>query len=187
MRLQRRPYSSSVCSTIKTGVLRQSAVLRVAYSHGRGAGGLLSMGKPVKVVAGIVLGYLLIALLIGALIAYFQPQREGTLILRTFDQSGQVHETVLRDIHDANGARWLWSAKWFRGWYYRALEHPHVEIVVDGKPTKQLAVEVTDAAEIERVVDSQRQGVNSLVWWLGRASVIFAPIRILHLEEDCET
>ena len=144
------------------------------------------MIKLVKIVGGIALGYLLLAMVLGALIAYFQPQREGTLILRTFDHSDHVRETVLRDIHDASGNRWLWSAKWFRGWYYRALDNPRVEIIVDDRVERRLAIEVTDAVEIERVVRSQREGVSPVLWWIGRASVVFAPIKILRLEEDAE-
>ncbi len=141
------------------------------------------MARVLKVLGGLIVGYVVLALLLGGLIAYFQPQRDGTLILRTFDQSGNAHETVLRNIQDTDGGRWLWSAKWFRGWYYRALENPAVEIVVGDKVEQRLAVEVDDASTVERVVNSQREGVSPLQWWVGRATVIFAPIRILRLEE----
>ena len=46
------------------------------------------MTKAIKIICGLTLTYVILALALGGLIAYFQPQREGTLVLRTIDDSG---------------------------------------------------------------------------------------------------
>ncbi len=81
-----------------------------------------------------------------------------------------------------DGERYLWSAKWFRNWYNRALEKPAVEIVIGETRSKWNAVEVTDEETIERVIESQQQGVPTLLWWFGQSTVLFAPIKIIKLE-----
>lgn len=141
------------------------------------------MAKATKVICGVTLAYVIVALTLGGLIAYFQPQREGTLVLRTFDDAGVQYETVLRNIEDEHGGKWLWSAKWFRGWYYRALQHPQVEIIENGMSEKRIAVEVTNPEVVQRIVASQREGVSPVQWWFGRSTLLFAPIKILRLDE----
>jgi hypothetical protein len=140
------------------------------------------MTRAIKIALFLIVGYIGLALALGGLIAYLQPQREGTLILRTVDDSGQSRETVLRKIVMENGEHYLWSAKWFRGWYYNALDNPSVVIIIDGSTSEWSVTEVTDEATIDRVVASQREGVNPAAWWFGQSTVLFAPIKILKLE-----
>jgi hypothetical protein len=139
------------------------------------------MIRVLKVTTFVILGYVVLALALGGLIGYLQPQREGTLVLRVFDESGEGRETVLRQIVMENGERYLWSAKWFRGWYYKALDNPAVELTVDGTTSDWIALEVTDEKTIDRVVGSQRQGVSPVLWWFGQSTVLFAPIKIIKL------
>ena len=57
----------------------------------------------------ILLGvYLLLGLSLDAAIGYFQPQRQGTVVLRTFDSSGGSKDTVLglRDDNGQVGGTW---------------------------------------------------------------------------------
>lgn len=60
---------------------------------------------------GILIIVIVGCTILGGLIAYFQPQREGTLVLRTINGSEKSQETVLREIMIEDGQRYLWSAK----------------------------------------------------------------------------
>ncbi len=134
-------------------------------------------------IAFIVLAaYITIGLLFGGAIGYFQPQDSGTARLRTIDSDAQQHETVLRFVEDESGQIWLLSGQWFRGWFYRVLENPDIELVRNEKATAYHAVEITDPATLNEVIAlrSERESVVSL--WLGRALILFAPIKVLRLD-----
>ena len=72
--------------------------------------------------------------------------------------------------------------QWFRGWFYRVLENPDVELVRNEKVSAYHAVEITDPATLNEVIAlrSQRESIVSL--WLGRSLILFVPIKVLRLD-----
>jgi len=67
----------------------------------------------IRIVA-IVLGvWVLLGLSLAAGIGYFQPRGPDTVVLRTFDATGQAHETVLR-VREDNGQLYMKAKKFDR-------------------------------------------------------------------------
>ena len=136
--------------------------------------------KIVRVVA-IAFGiYVVLGLVLDASIGTFQPQMETTAVLRTFDASGTPKETVL-SLLDDNGQLWVESGHWFRGWYHRAVANPDVELVRDGRTEAYRAAPIdTDeaVATVTRLM-GKGQGVG---YWVGRAMLLWAPIKPVRLD-----
>ena len=138
--------------------------------------------KAVRIVA-IVLGcYLVIALVLDSAIGYFQPQPKGssTVVLRTYDDVGRPHDTVLAALDD-NGQLWLESGHWSRGWYHRAIKHPDVDLTRDGQTHPYHAVPI-DTPEAQATVTRLMGKGDGVGYWLGRALLLFAPVKPLRLD-----
>ncbi len=127
--------------------------------------------------------YMTLALLFGAAVGYLQPQDVGTTILRTFDAEGHSHETVVRVVTEDDGQLWILSGGWFRGWYNRALINPDIELVRDTEVLPLRAKAVTDPATVEAIDQLSRDGQSARTWWVGRALLLFAPAKVLRLDE----
>src|ERR1700752_5260034 len=114
--------------------------------------------KLVKIL-GVGLGaYIALGLSFDALIGFFQPQRGGTVVLRTFDSGGQSKDTVL-GLRDDNGQLWVESGHWFRGWYKRVQANPEVELVRDGMTGRYHAV-----------TDDSPEAVDKMTRLMGKGS-----------------
>src|SRR5262245_42995874 len=132
-------------------------------------------------VAAIVLGvYVLLGLAIDAAIGYFQPQRETTAVLRTFDEDGTPHDTVLTLLDDG-GTLWVESGHWFRGWYHRLRRNPDVELVRGGETRPYRAVPVDTPEALERVQQLMGKG-RGAGYWVGRTMLLYAPIKPVRLD-----
>ena len=89
------------------------------------------MKKAAKILGMVVAGYVTLALTLDAFIGVTQialepGEREG--ILSTFDANGTMHETRMIVIDDGD-VIWVQSGHHFRGWYYRLIENPNVELL----------------------------------------------------------
>ncbi len=133
----------------------------------------------------IVFGvYVVLGMSIDAAIGYFQPQNEATLVLRTYGDDGDSKDTVLSS-RDDNGQLWVESGHWFRGWYYRALENPNVEVIrgENVQPFRAVPVNTDEAVELMTKLMGKGQGAG---YWVGRAMLLFAPIKPVRLDPRME-
>ena len=131
-------------------------------------------------IAAIALGiYVVLGFAIDAAIGSFQPQSESTAVLRTFDDEG-AHETVL-SLLDDDGQLWVESGHWFRGWYYRALDNPEVELVRSDGVGAYTAVPVNTDEALEHVTRLMGKGQGA-GYWVGRVMLLFAPIKPVRLD-----
>lgn len=105
--------------------------------------------KAVKILVIVALVYVGIVVLFESLIGYFQPTDGGTVVITTSDGSGGAHDRVLSRL-DSDGKLYVAANHWPRAWYYQALEHPQVQVAVDGERGDYRAVPVSDA-ERERL------------------------------------
>jgi hypothetical protein len=138
--------------------------------------------KAVRIVS-IVLGcYLVIAVVLDSAIGYFQPQPAGssTVVLRTYDDVGRPHDTVLAALDD-NGQLWLESGHWSRGWYHRAIKHPDVDLTRDGQTRPYHAVPI-DTPEAQATVTRLMGKGEGVAYWIGRTLLLFAPVKPLRLD-----
>ena len=111
--------------------------------------------KALKIVAIVALVYVGIVVAFESLIGYFQPKSGSTLVITTFDESGTPHDRVVSRL-ESNGQLYVATNHWPRAWYNRALQHPEVQVTMDGEKHDYRAVRVT-GAEHDRV-----NGKNSL-------------------------
>ncbi len=136
-------------------------------------------------IAAIVIGvYVVLGLALDAAIGFFQPQRETTAVLRTLDDDGRPHETVL-SLLDDGGTLWVESGHWFRGWYHRLRRNPEVELIRGGEVQAYRAVPVDTPAALERVEELMGKGRGSR-YWVGRVMLLFAPIKPVRLDPRTE-
>ena len=132
-------------------------------------------------IAAILFGvYVALGLTLDAAIGYFQPQRETTAVLRTFDADGAPHETVL-SLLDDGGTLWVESGHWFRGWYHRVRANPDVELIRGGEAKPYRAVPVDTPEALARVQELMGKG-SGAGYTLARAMLLFAPIKPVRLD-----
>jgi hypothetical protein len=124
--------------------------------------------------------YVLLGLSLDAAIGYLQPQRQGTVVLRTFDPSGGSKDTVL-GLRDDNGQLWVESGHWFRGWYKRVLANPNVELVRGGKAEPYHAVPDDSPEAVERVTRLMGKGEGA-GYWVIRTMLLWAPVKPVRLD-----
>lgn len=105
--------------------------------------------KIVKIVVIVALVYVGIVVAFESLIGYFQPTNESTLVITTFDESGEAHERVVSRL-ESDGKLYVAANHWPRAWYEQALANPEVQVTMDGETQAHRAVPVT-GAEHERV------------------------------------
>jgi len=135
--------------------------------------------RMVRIFATVFGIYVLLGLSLDAAIGYFQPQREGTVVLRTFDASGGSKDTVLA-LRDDNGQLWVESGHWFRGWYKRVLANPDVELVRDGKALRYHAEPDDSPEAVERVTRLMGKGTSAR-YWVARTMLLWAPVKPVRL------
>jgi len=132
-------------------------------------------------IAAILLGsYVALGLALDGAIGYFQPQRGTTAVLRSLDEQGQPHDTVL-SLLDDGGTLWVESGHWFRGWYQRIRRNPDVELVRGGEARPYRAVPLDTPEALERVKQLMGQG-RGAGYTASRAMLLFAPIKPVRLD-----
>ncbi len=136
--------------------------------------------KIVRIVTIVFGVYVMLGLGIDAAIGYYQPQGGNTAVLRTFDAQGQSQETVL-GLLDDDGQLWVESGHWWRGWYYRVLENPRVELVRGDRVDVFLAVPVNTSEAVDTVTRIMGRGEGA-GYWVGRTMLMFAPIKPIRLD-----
>jgi hypothetical protein len=106
--------------------------------------------KAVKIAVIVALVYVGIVVAFESLIGFMQPTPESTLVLTTFDESGNPHDRVVSRL-DAGGQLYVSANHWPRAWYRRVLANPDVQITVDGQKIDYRAapVEGSDAERID--------------------------------------
>ena len=132
-----------------------------------------------RILGFLVLLYIAIGLLADGAIGYFQPESEGTAVLRTFDSEGHAHDTVLSLLND-EGDLWVESGHWFRGWYTRVLANPEVELIRDGRTGYFRAAPIDTPDAVEKVTRLMGKGEKNS-YWVGRALLLWAPIKPVRL------
>jgi len=132
-------------------------------------------------ILGIMLAvYIILSFSFDAAIGFFQPQRQGTVVLRTFDASGGSKDTVL-GLRDDHGQLWVESGHWFRGWYKRVLANPNVVLVRDGKALPYRAVPDDSPEAVERMTQLMGKGTGA-GYWVIRTMLLWAPIKPVKLD-----
>jgi hypothetical protein len=113
--------------------------------------------KALKIAAIVVLVYVGIVVAFESLIGYFQPTAGSTLVITTFDGDGTPHDRVVSRL-ESEGQLYVAANHWPRAWYNRALEHPDVQLTLDGEKGDYRAVPIT-GAEHDRVDSENSLGV----------------------------
>jgi hypothetical protein len=130
--------------------------------------------KLAKIFAGVVLGYAAAVAALEVAIWHFQPDMPGAVVITTTDTKGVPMDRTLAGFRH-NGALYVASNHWLRGWYHQALENPNVEVTVNGSRRPYTAVSV-DGAEREELAAAYSMG------FVLRAMCGFAPSRFLRLD-----
>jgi F420H(2)-dependent quinone reductase len=130
--------------------------------------------KVVKIVLIALVVYAAIVAAFESMIGYIQPTPESTVVITTFDASGQPHDRVVSRL-ESGGQVYVAANHWPRAWYERALANPKVQVTRDGQKIDYQAVPVT-GAEHERV-----EADNPHPAWF-RFVTGFPPRRFLRLE-----
>ena len=137
--------------------------------------------KAIRILSVLVLVYIALGLIADGAIGFFQPQNEGTAVLRTFDAEGGAPQDTVLSLLDDDGQLWVESGHWFRGWYDRVRANPDVELVREGRAEAFRAVPVDTPEAVDRVVRLMGKG-TSAGYWIGRTLLLWAPIKPVRLD-----
>ena len=138
--------------------------------------------KALRVVLWLLGIYVVLALAMDAYIATAQPTMgDRTGVLRSFDEDGIPHETVLSIIDDGN-VTWVESGHHFRGWYHRVVANSDVELTRGGKTRAYRAVPLDDVKTREHVIALMKRGSGDFGYAMGRAMLLFAEIKPVRLD-----
>ncbi len=146
--------------------------------------------KAIRVLAILVLVYIALGLVADGAVSYFQPQTEGTVVLRTFDANANANanagmgtgaQDAVLTLFAGEGQLWLVSGRWFRGWYHRVQANPDVELVREGRAEPFRAVPVDTPEAVDRVTRLMGKGAGA-GYWVGRTLLLWAPIQPVRLD-----
>ena len=133
-----------------------------------------------RILAIVFAAYITLGLALDGAIGYFQPQSGTTAVLRTFDAGGDARETVL-SLLDDGGTLWIESGHWFRGWYHRVGANPDVELIRGDEVGAYRAVPLDTPEALDKVMKLMGKG-DGVGYWVGRAMLLFAPIKPVRLD-----
>jgi len=136
-----------------------------------------------RIILGL-LAFVALALLLDGMAAVFQPSLEpgdAEGVLHTVDEDGQRYETRMIVIEDGD-VLWVQSGHHFRGWYYRLLEDPNVELERAGErlPHRAVALETPEAKAHMREMLIERVGL--VRFYLIRTFLLFADVKPVRLD-----
>ena len=133
---------------------------------------------------GVPLGFVVLALSLDGVGAWLQPtlQRGGAEgVLHTFDEEGRRHTSRLVVLDD-DGALWVQSNHTFRGWYYRLLQNPEVELERDGELGAYLAVPIDTPESEARIQELLIERAGAARYYLIRTFLLFADTKPVRLD-----
>jgi len=136
--------------------------------------------KALRIALWILAIYVVLGLSLDGAIGYFQPQMGSTAVLRSFAADATPRDTVLA-LHEDEGALWVESGHWFRGWYHRVVRNPEVELIRGDQVGAYRAVPVDTPEAVERMTRLMGKGKGA-GYWVGRAMLLFAPIKPVRLD-----
>ena len=111
----------------------------------------------VKILGVLLLVYVGLVAAFESTLGYFQPRGQGTLVITTVDAHGVAKDRVIARLQ-TGGHLYVAANHWPRAWYHQVLEHPDVQVTVDGKKGAYRAVPVS-GAEQESVNAEHRAGI----------------------------
>ena len=113
--------------------------------------------KAAKRIVIVFLVYVGIVITFEALLGYFQPASETTLVITTTAEDGTANQRVLARL-ESDGQLYVAVNHWPRAWYKRVLEDPNVQVTLDGERGDYLAVPVSEE-EGDRVNSEHSLGI----------------------------
>jgi hypothetical protein len=111
-----------------------------------------------KILAFVVVAYVLVVVAFESLIGFTQPSNASTLVITTFDPDGTPHDRVLARL-ETDGKTYVAANHWPRAWYHRALWNPDVRATIGGVTGNYRAVPV-EGAEHDRVEGEHGHGLG---------------------------
>jgi len=111
-----------------------------------------------KILAFVVVAYVLVVVAFESMIGFMQPSNASTLVITTFDADGTPHDRVLARL-ETDGKTYVAANHWPRAWYHRALRNPDVQATIDGVKGNYRAVPV-EGAEHDRVEHEHGHGLG---------------------------
>ena len=106
-----------------------------------------------KLLIGVAILYVLVVIGFESLLAYTQPENQGTLVITTFDE-GEPHDRVVSRIH-IDDELYVAVNHWPRLWYWQLLDEPVVRIRYGETDDLFRAVPVEGDRAIQRVDDAR--------------------------------
>jgi len=100
----------------------------------------------------LIVGVLLVLVYVGQVIVFEtrlgvnQPQNQSTIVIATFDDSGNRHERVVRLV-EIDGKAYIAANHWPRAWYHQALDNPAIEVMMEDRFEPYVAVPLQGAEE----------------------------------------
>lgn len=134
----------------------------------------MKTNKPLKTVLTILLAYVALVVLFESSLGYFQPEAGGTIVISTTDSGGYQHDRVVSRF-ETNDALYIAVNHWPRAWYRRILEHPGINVSIDGESGDYLAI-LLEGAERELLAREYNPGL------LFRVLTGFPPRHFLRLD-----
>jgi len=114
--------------------------------------------KALKILLFVAIAYVGLVVLFESLLGYFQPANASTMVITTTSADGLRTDRVLAQVRNKDQ---LYAAAnhWPRAWYREVLANPDVEITIDGKAARYVAVPIT-GAEYDEVNSARPLGLG---------------------------
>lgn len=107
------------------------------------------IGKILLIILAIYVG---IVVLFESLLGFYQPEQGNTMVLRTFEDDGELHPRVVARL-DRDGEIFVAVNHWPRAWARRLQRNPDLEMTYEGVTATYTAVVLTDAEHDQGQID----------------------------------
>ena len=97
--------------------------------------------RALKILAIVIGIYVLVVAGFESLLGWVQPTNDGTLVITTFEASGEAHDRVVSKL-ETDGKLYVAANHWPRAWYHRALANPDVQAKIGDEKKDYRAVPV---------------------------------------------